>query len=402
MRSDTRSIHHNQPQNMASLSKDPRGWSKYWTCCYTAADGRQLKRSTRETDKRRARTICEAWERAESLGRDGLLTSEEQFRRVLEQGFERINPGKKIQNVTVQEWLERWLKAEAGAVADTTYSKYKQVLDGFLSFLGTRTNVRLETITTEDFTRYRDQLLKEGRTPRTVNITVRKILTRPFTAAVTEGLIQRNPISSIRHLRDVTVEKGVFTPEQINKLLEVADPDWKGLVMAGYFTGARLGDLARLTWSSIDLDERSITFIQKKTGAKIKVPVHPELVEFLLSRSVPDDGRKPVFPKLYHLRGSGKTGLSMGFKRLMERAGIDGGIAREKLGKAGRNVSRLSFHSLRHSFTSALANAGVPPELRQKLTGHADEKSHAVYSHHEFGVIAKALESIPPLPKSES
>lgn len=392
-------------ENMASLSKDPRGWSKYWTCCYTAADGRQLKRSTRETDKRRARTICEAWERAESLGRDGLLTSEEQFRRVLEQGFERLNPGKKIQNVTVQEWLERWLKGEAGVVADTTHSKYRQVLGGFLSFLGTRANVRLETITTLDLTRYRDQLLKEGRTPRTVNMTVRKILTRPFAAAVNEGLIQRNPIASIRHLRDVTVEKGVFTPEQINRLLEVADPDWRGLIMAGYFTGARLNDLARLTWASIDLDERSITFIQKKTGAKTgkktKIPIHHELWDFLLSGSVPDDGRKPLFPTLCNKPNPGESGLSMAFKRIMERAGIDAGVVRERSGKAGRNVSRLSFHSLRHSFTSALANAGVPSELRKKLTGHADEKSHAVYSHHEFSVIAKALEKIPGLPKHE-
>jgi integrase len=345
---------------MASLTKDPRGWSKYWVCCYTAADGRQLKRSTRETDKRRAGVVCEAWERAESLGKDGLLTSEVQLRRVIEQSFERLN-GKKVENVTVRQWLERWLKNEEGAVAAATLQKYKQVLGGFLQFLGTRSEVRLEAVTTDDFIRYRDQLLKQGRTPRTVNITVRKILTRPFVVAVNEGLLQRNPIASIRHLHDVTVEKGVFTPEQINKLLEVADADWRGLTLAGYYTGARLGDLARLTWQSIDLAERSIAFTQKKTGAKIKVPIHSELLDYLLSRSVPDDGRKPVFPKLYHLRGPGKTGLSMSFKRLMDRAGIDGGIARQKTGKAGRNVSLLSFHSLRHSFRVRSPMPGCPP-----------------------------------------
>jgi integrase len=55
----------------------------------------------------------------------------------------------------------------------------------------------------------------------------------------------------------------------------------------------------------------------------------------------------------------------MAFKRLMERAGIDDGVARKKDGKLGRNVSRLSFHSLRHSFNSAMANADVPLEIRQ-------------------------------------
>jgi integrase len=66
----------------------------------------------------------------------------------------------------------------------------------------------------------------------------------------------------------------------------------------------------------------------------------------------------------------------MAFKRIMERAGIDDGVARERSGQRGHKVSRLSFHSLRHSFTSALANANVPAEVRQKLTGHADERSH--------------------------
>jgi integrase len=388
----------NKGSDMSSLTKDPRGWSKYWTCCFTSADGRQLKRSTRETDKRRARIICECWERAESLGKDGLLTSEVQLARVIEQSFERLN-GKKVHHITVREWLERWLKNEEGAVAETTLQKYKQVLGGFLQFLGTRAEVRLDAVVTDDFLGYRDQLLEGGRTPRTVNITIRKILTRPFVAAVNEGKLDRNPIASIRHLHDISVEKGVFTPDQITKLLEVADSDWRGLTLAGYYTGARLGDLARLTWAAINLDERSITFVQKKTGAKIKVPIHSQFLDYLLGRSVPNDGRKPVFPKLYHLRGSGKTGLSSSFRRLMDRAGIDAGIARQKTGDAGRNVSSLSFHSLRHSFTSALANAGVPADVRQKLTGHADAKSHATYSHHELETIRGAVEKIAALPK---
>lgn len=386
---------------MASLTKDGRGWSKYWICCYTAADGRQLKRSTRETDKRKARIICDAWEQAESLGSAGLLTSHEQLRIVLEQTYRRLT-GKEVEHVTVSDWFNRWLKSEEGAVAPTTFQKYSSIIRAFSEFLGTRAHVALEAITTEDFLRYRDQQLAEGRAPRTVNLTIRKILKMPFQAALVEGYIKRNPVAAVRHLRDVTVEKGTFTPEQIRQLFDVAKGDWRGLILAGYYTGARLLDLVRLTWSQVDLDERSISFTQKKTLAKIKIPIHPELHDYLLSHSVsvPDDESKPLFPSLYHLRSPGQSGLSSAFGKLMVQAGIDGGVIRVKTGEAGRNVRRLSFHSLRHSFTSALANAGVPPELRQKLTGHADSESHAIYSHHEFGVIARALEAIPALPKS--
>jgi hypothetical protein len=71
----------------------------------------------------------------------------------------------------------------------------------------------------------------------------------------------------------------------------------------------------------------------------------------------------------------------------MERAGIDDGVARKKDGKLGRNVSRLSFHSLRHSFNSAMANADVPLEIRQKLTGHASQDMNKHYTHLELGSL---------------
>ena len=53
--------------------------------------------------------------------------------------------------------------------------------------------------------------------------------------------------------------------------------------------------------------------------------------------------------------------------------------------------------ALRHSFVSALANAGVASDIRQKLAGHADAKSHARYSHHEVEIMRAAVELLPSL-----
>jgi integrase len=90
----------------------------------------------------------------------------------------------------------------------------------------------------------------------------------------------------------------------------------------------------------------------------------------------------------------------MAFKRIMVGAGIDGGVLRERLGAAGRNLSALSFHSLRHSFNSAMANANVPLEIRQKLTGHASESMNAIYTHTELETLRSAVTSLPRLPKA--
>jgi len=89
----------------------------------------------------------------------------------------------------------------------------------------------------------------------------------------------------------------------------------------------------------------------------------------------------------------------MAFKRIMDRAGIAAGILRERKGHAGRSVSALSFHSLRHSFNSALANSGVSQELRMKLTGHSSADMNTIYSHHELQTIRTAVQTLPRLPK---
>jgi integrase len=66
-------------------------------------------------------------------------------------------------------------------------------------------------------------------------------------------------------------------------------------------------------------------------------------------------------------------------------------------GGGSRKISRRTFHALRHSFTSALANADVAPELRMKLTGHSSEAIHRGYTHHEIAILRHAVDKLPSL-----
>jgi integrase len=102
-----------------------------------------------------------------------------------------------------------------------------------------------------------------------------------------------------------------------------------------------------------------------------------------------------VFPSLYGKRTSGTNGLSMTFTRIMKKAGIVSGQLRTRAKGVSRTVNALSFHSLRHSFNSVLVNAGVPQELRMKLTGHSSADMNAIYSHHELSTIRAALDHLP-------
>ncbi len=343
---------------MAYLVRDARSRSPYWYGVYLVVSPggqrRWVRKSTKKRKRSEAKEILEAWQKTADRAAAGSL-DQARIREIVLETVERVT-GKRTDSPTVAEWLERWIRTEKGAVAPRTMMRYEQIVRDFLSSIGAR--AQAEALSTDAILEFKERWLSGGRSPRTVNQTI-KILKRPFKIALEEGLIDRNPVAAVRPIRTSSAKKGVFSPEQIQQLLEVAEGDWRGLILSGYFTGGRLVDLARLTWGDINLSEKTITFVQRKTGSSVQIPIHQDLYEYLSKLPRSDRPKKPVFPKLFDKPGAGKSGLSMAFKRLMERAGIDDGVARKKDGKLGRNVSRLSFHSLRHSFNSAITNSHI-------------------------------------------
>jgi integrase len=97
---------------------------------------------------------------------------------------------------------------------------------------------------------------------------------------------------------------------------------------------------------------------------------------------------RPVLPEA--LQGSPGT-LSTTFKRIMASAGVP-----QEIDLPGGIKARRSFHSLRHSFASWLAEADVHADVRQKLTGHSSSRIHARYSHHDEA-LDRAVGMLPDL-----
>lgn len=64
-------------------------------------------------------------------------------------------------------------------------------------------------------------------------------------------------------------------------------------------------------------------------------------------------------------------------------------------GKGIQMFTKRSFHALRHSFNSALANAGVPEEVRMKLTGHATPVMNSKYTHLQEKTLKDAVTKMP-------
>lgn len=382
---------------MASITKDTHQPPKspYWIACFTDPDGRRLKKSTKTTDKELAKKLAAAWEQAGKLAREGRLT-ESHCRKVIAEMYERT-VGEPLHFKTAREHLAEWVDSKKNETEQRAYSKYRQTVYDFLAHIGAKADRLLREITSKDIRLWRDALKRKGLSAPTVNHAI-KILRMPFKAAHDAGYIEINPSAKnqVGALKDDArnVSKDVFTPEQLRALIKAApSEDWKGAIFCGYYTGLRLRDITDLEWSAVDLQAGKITVMNRKTNTDVELPIHPQFRAWLLKQTR-GIGKAPVFPTLAGKAGGGKSGLSMSFKRIMERANIKGRLLREATGE-GRSQSSLSFHSLRHSFNSALANAGVAVEIRQKLTGHASAKMNAQYTHHEIEALRAAVAVIP-------
>src|ERR1700722_5335683 len=109
---------------MASLFKIPR--SPYWFAAYTDAQGRRVQKTTKQTKRSEALETCLAWARLEDAGRKGTLT-EAHARRVVSEMVERTT-GEAVQFHSCRDWLNEWVAGKAGATAEKTVVKYKQVV----------------------------------------------------------------------------------------------------------------------------------------------------------------------------------------------------------------------------------------------------------------------------------
>jgi integrase len=372
---------------MASVVK--RKKSKFWTACYTSRDGRQLKRSTKSTDKNQAVGIAVEFERLERQAKQGVATSA-QIKKVFNEVSEKVT-GDTLMAPATATYLNEWMEGVKARCTPTTVERYKHSVTLFVDHLGERAQKPITSITPRDIEGFLNARLKLGLAPKTVILDL-KAISIAFRQAENYNLIAKNPVLAVRLPKDVRSERDVFTQEEVQKLITAAPTvEWQTLILLGYFIGARLGDCVRMTWENVNPDSGMIEYEQKKTGKKVSVPMHHhvlEHLEFLSTFSTTGF----LSPKLAVKLTGGRRGLSEGFKRIVIKAGID---PKTVQGKGIRKFSKRSFHSLRHSFNSALANAGVPEEVRMKLTGHATSVMNSQYTHLQAKTLKDAVTKMP-------
>jgi integrase len=369
--------------------------SPYLVACFTLPDGRRTNRSTKTSDRRLAQRLADEWQTAATKAREGHFV-EAQARAVLNDILDKVGQ-KLIPTETVDSFLSQWLAGKDG----NTARRYGGTIKNFVDYLDGKKHAAISAIDHNDIVGFLESREQAGVAPKTLSVDL-GTLGAAFNVARRLGLVMANPVERAQAIRPIAVQSSrreCFSSGEVSTLLDAAEGDWKTMILLGYYTGARLGDCARLRWADVNLAEGVIDFVPQKTRRKNKrvvVPIHPNLLSHLNRCASSDLPEIYLCPSLAGKPTCGKNGLSNQFKRIMVKAGIDG-----QLGPASgiRRFSKLSFHSLRHSFNSALANSGVSQETRMLLTGHSSVAVNGTYTHLDLQALRRAVEKVPSVSK---
>lgn len=385
---------------MASIHK--QAGKPYFYCAFSTWDAereqwRRHFKSTGTSDKKAAEEVCRTWEKAAHAGRNGKLTADtarEYIARGVADVFAAANR-ESLPSRSVRDWCAAWLAAKRLESAPTTLTRYAGIVARFTAYLDRKADRDIASLTVADIGAFRDSLAA-NLSCNSANLAV-KTLRACLGSAFKQGLVTSNAASKV----DVLKERGEsrrrpFTLLEIQRTLKAAESsEWYGMTLMGIYLGARLTDCARLTWRAVDLNAGTISFVAKKTGGRLCVPIAKALADYLTELPSPDAPDAPIFPKL-----STKTTsrLSEGFRYVLADAGLSEPVNKHSTGKgrhAAREVSELSFHSLRHAFVSILKATGASESVAMALAGHETKEISRHYTSIDDATMRAAVDRMP-------
>jgi site-specific recombinase XerD len=190
-----------------------------------------------------------------------------------------------------------------------------------------------------------------------------------FRFAKIEGLIEASPVEGIDTPKTEKRGRNYLTPEEYSRLLAAAGTSTRDycILMTFLQTGLRVSELCSLRLEDVDLENKTLYVrvgkgmnartidLEKKGVQSIKswLAVRPNV---LSDRLFLNRDNEPL----------GERGVQKLLNKYCQIAGI---------------TKRISPHSLRHTFASYKAEAGVSPFQLQQWLGHSSLDTTQIYVH---------------------
>lgn len=192
------------------------------------------------------------------------------------------------------------------------------------------------------------------------------------------------------------------------------------MVCFAAYTGARRSEILRTRLIDVDLVSKTVTIHERKRvkgrATTRRVPLSPFLIEVLKGWLKIHPGGQSLFCQQQVVERSNKRSITTGYKDQKTRAKttagrlatvkkrpratlgpVTKGEAHDHLKRAlgnGKFEHLRGWHTLRHSFISALASKGVDQRLIDEFVGHQSEEQRRRYRHLYPSVKEQAIAQV--------
>lgn len=297
--------------------------------------------------------------------------SEKAARAWLKQAVARVDRGLAPpgERVTVNVYAQDWLRTTANHVKPSTAAFYRAQLGHFDAIA----DVPVAALSPAHVRELIATRTAEGYASRTIRGVV-QTLALVLRQAMEDGIVERNVAALVKLPKLETKPAQHFTAEQARRFLDVArDDPLMALYALALGTGLRRGEALALTWRDVDTDNRGrplgVRVRASKTIAGVRVVPLPAFAADSLA--LVDRKPGPIWT-------ASPSYVSDHFQELCRRAG----------------VPVITFHSLRHTAATLMAEAGVSLEVRRWLLGHTRGDMTMRYSHESDALKREAVEKL--------
>jgi integrase len=299
--------------------------------------------------------------------------------------------------ITVGQWLGRWLAKLAEDLEVTTINSYETTLKPVRKKLG---HIRLQELTEEQVEEFRDWMLTEGRVrPRngqtglsttTVDMALGR-LKEALNRAVTKRLVAINAAENVsiprkarKAERKAKVEVPPWTVEEVRLFVAgILDERLYAPLLLGLM-GLRPAEVCGLRWEDIDFEARVLAIANTRTLMNNNEVVEKDTKSEAGERGLPIPG--PLLDALKKFRARqaaeklalGADYVDSGYVTVNEAGEVlkirhlrvEAYRLMEKIG-----LRRVRLYDARASCLTYLANSGVLDHILARWAGHANVKT---------------------------
>ena len=332
-------------------------------------------------------------------------------------------------NLTIDNLYEEWVKLKRG-LKDNTFSGYKYTYKQFVKQdFG---HMKIAELKRSDIRGFYNMLAEERGLKLATIDCVHTVLHQVLDLAVEDEYLRYNPsdnaLKELKKARNTDTEKRrALTVDEQNVFEEYLSHEgskyyrWNPIFEVMLWTGMRVGEITGLRWCDIDLDEETIsvnhTLVyydrgpakgcgfavntpKTKAGERI-IPMLPKVKEAFIrekeyqkevgiqSVSVVDGYRDFIFVNRFGTVQHQGT-LNKALRRIIRDCNYD--ILDENQGEEVTLLPKFSNHSLRHTFTTRMCEAGVNIKAMQEILGHSDiQTTMDIYAEASKDLMKKEL-----------